>query len=234
MGLFGDVFSLFGSSAVEDAAAEAQQQLTRAREAADRRGARFQNVADPFLNASLEAFDFSQSLRPTIESLFDFVGNSAQSGLTAAEELSFRDSQRLLNENLASTGNLRSGAASLANARLASEVFAGADTRRLNQLVALSGVQGGLAQQAFIPGQIGLGLNQLATSLFNTSAGLAVPQAQSTLNAGQATANRFAAFGNLADTSFNTLTQLASAALSGGATSPFAAAGPVQGPVRPV
>ncbi|MGI9459481.1 MAG: hypothetical protein ACR2NF_05735 [Pirellulales bacterium] len=217
MGLFGDIFSAFGAASAEDASNEAVLMIQQARKEAKLKAREFQAQGNEFFDITKEILDFSKSLRPTIESLFEFVGNSAQSGLTAAEELTLTDSQRLLNENLASTGNLRSGAASIANARLASEVFAGADTRRLNQLTTLAGIQEGFASQAFIPGQIGSNLSGLAANLFQTAAGLSPSQGQAKIIAGQASERKFQAQGAAADSAAQIVASLFTGGLGGGA-----------------
>lgn len=238
MGLFGGIAGIFGATQEKRAAAEAARILQQAREDAVKEAGRISSEYAPFAQTALDAFattsryvsdDRALSLEDRAISLgayredrdlmtrllADTERADLGQGFSTADEIALRDAQRLTNENLVGTGNLRSGAAGYANMELARRVTADVRQRqigaRLNQLSLLFGgavqrTQMGSAMLGLVgdasrrvgsttgvvanignaAGQIGVQGRGLAAQLYSASLDLAGGQASAELAKGRA------------------------------------------------
>lgn len=196
-GIFGAIAGIFGSNAQKQAAQNALRLINEARELGTKEAKAVSAIFDPWITTGKEqlgtSFDIMQRLVGIAET------GATTPGLTSQDQLAFEDAQRLINENLVATGNLRSGAGAFASAELGRRVTADAAQRRQNYLqLALSGggQLGGIAQAT---GQIGLGGKQLSGTLLQAAMGLAPAAASAQLQIGAAQAAQYQAYGGLAD-----------------------------------
>lgn len=195
--IFSSIASIFSASAQRRAAQEAMNILNQARQEGTAEARRLSEQFDPFIGDARTrlgtSFDVTQRLLGVAEA-------GAQEGLTIADRLALEDAQRILNENLVSTGNLRSGTAAFQGAELGRRVLADASTRRLNYLQLAFGGAQGLGNIAGTTGQLGLGGKGLATTLLQAAMGLAPAQGSAALARGAAEAAGIQAFGGIGDT----------------------------------
>jgi hypothetical protein len=194
LGIFSSISSIFSAGAQRRAAQEAMRLLAEAREQGIKESKAVSALFDPFVSAGGErlgtSFDVMQRLVTSAEA-------GAAEGLTAADKLAFEDTQRLVNENLVATGNLRSGAGAFASAEVARRVAADASQRRLQYLNLAIGAGSQLGGIAQATGELGLGGKQISSQLLQASMGLAPAQASAVMAKGAAEAAQIQAMGSL-------------------------------------
>lgn len=206
MGLFSDISGIFGAVQEKRAAVEAQRILNEAKQQAVNESAKLSNQFDPFVTSAQNNLNDTAGLLKKY--LAQTEGVQVDSGLTAADRISYQDASKLLNEQMVSTGNLRSGAAAFGQSELLRRVVADAETRTFNQQMQKMGLLFGGSQElgnvGATQGQIGLQGKQMATSLLQTAFNLAPAQATAELQKGASLANILGSIGGLGDSVMNT------------------------------
>lgn len=198
------VGNMFGSSAKLRAAKAAQQQLAAARAEATLRSKAYEEEFSPFVRMSKGFLDEAATgVRSSQDYLQRLIaqteGLDVGEGLSGADRIAYEDAAKLLNEQMVSTGNLRSGAAAFGQAQLLRRVVADASERRFSRQVGklqlLFGGQGAMAaganqfqSLAGTSGQIGLYGKQLSSQLLQAAMGLAPAQASMEVAGGSARA----------------------------------------------
>jgi hypothetical protein len=194
--IFGSIAGIFSASAQKRAAEAAMRLLAEAREQGIKESKAVSAMFDPFVTAGGErlgtSFDVMQRLVGTAEA-------GAAEGMTAGDKLAFEDTQRLVNENLVATGNLRSGAGAFASAEVGRRVLADASQRRLQYLNLAIGAGRELGGIAASTAQTGVQGKNIASSLLQASMGLAPAQASAAMASGAAQAAQYQAFGGIGD-----------------------------------
>ncbi len=202
MGLFGSIAGIFGASSQVSAANEAKQILQQAQSKAYDYSSNLQTQFAPFLSDYQSKIGTSFDLIQQLTNQADAAGTAG--GLTAADQISYQDAARLMNSNMAATGNLRSGASAFANEQLAQRAIADAANRRLSYMQLAFQGAGTLANTASSVGQFALGGQELAANVFNTGTNLAGSIAQAQVGIGAAKANKAQAIGSVFDSVVNT------------------------------
>ena len=232
MGLFGGIAGIFGATQEKRAAQEAARIMAVAREDATKEAAKISAEYAPFSKTSLDFFDRAGGYATEDRGLLQQLIAETRSadlgqGFSDADTIALKDAQRLMNENLVGTGNLRSGVAGFYNTELARRVTADVRSRqidrRLNQLSLLFGAQGqGATQTAQVAsfgnaaGNIGVQGRGLATQLYSSALGLAVGQAGAELAKGRALSSQITSVGNTLDPLASAGTAFAGAPEGGG------------------
>lgn len=208
MGILSGVADIFGGVQQKRAAAEAVAMLREAQNKGYNLSASMGAQAQPFLNKARSALDASAGYDTMLQ---DFIKQTQAmdtgTGLSAADQIALKDAQRLMNENLVGTGNLRSGAAAFANVDLARRAAADASQRSfertLNKMQLLFGGQaqgsGQALNRAQIAGGVGTGLNSISANLMAQAMGLASPMGQAEMSKGAAIASTIGAVGGVGD-----------------------------------
>lgn len=193
--LFNVAAGLFGSSAEKRAAAEARAILNRARLEGIARSQAYEEEFTPFVSMSREALGEAGSYGGLLQNIImQTQGIEVGEGLSSADKIAYEDAAKLLNEQMVSTGNLRSGAAAFGQAQLLRRVVADASERRFNRQVAKLGLLFGGQNQAVsqamaraqTAGQIGLYGKQLSSGLLQAAMGLAPAAASAKIQEGKA------------------------------------------------
>ncbi len=138
---------------------------------------------------------YEQLLQDTIQQT---QGMMPGQGMSAADQIALQDAQRLMNENLSATGNLRSGAAGFASAELARRAMADASQRnfanRATQLGLLGSLQGQGTQQRLARQEqvnnLGMAMNQFNLARGQLGAQTALGRAGVGINQAGLTMNR--------------------------------------------
>ena len=185
MGIFSAFSNIFGSTQAARGFESAINQLQQIREQnvrlAREEGRAINALFDPFTERAGSFLDESgRVLSSAITGTEALVGDT---GLSEQERILFEDVQRIQNENLSRTGNLRSGAAAFANAELSRRVFADAIDRKFNELTLLGNLGRSVADLGQISGNLGLGGRQLSTNLTAAAIGSNVRLGESLANA---------------------------------------------------
>ena len=202
MGLFGGIAGAFSAVQQARAAGEATRVITETRQMLEGKAGDFSQEFQPFLAKSLATFDQATSQSVEDRALLRQLMEEARTadlgqGFSPADEIALKDAQRLMNENMVSTGNLRSGAAGYygmeLSRRITADVRSRAIDRRMAQLQLMFGGQGQGAQQtamigniAGAVGQVGAYGKNLAAQLYQASGNLALGQASTILAKGAA------------------------------------------------
>lgn len=213
-GLFSDVASIFSATQEARAAKEAQRILNEARQQAATESAKLSQQFDPFVSSAKTNLNETAGLLQKY--LRETEGVQVDTGLTAADKIAYQDAAKLFNEQMVSTGNLRSGAAAFGQAELLRRVVADAESRTFNQQMAklglLFGGAGSLGSVGTAQGSIGLEGKRLSANMLSNAFNLAGAVAGAEIHKGAALANQIGAVGRLGDTTVNT----AIGALAGG------------------
>ena len=215
MGLFGGIAGIFGATQEKRAAQEAARIMAVAREDATKEANRISAEYAPFSKTSLDFFDRAGGYASEDRSLLQQLIAETRSadigqGFSEADTIALKDAQRLVNENLVGTGNLRSGVAGFYNMelgrRFAADVRSRQIDRRLNQLSLLFGAQqqgtvstGQVASIGNAAGNIGVQGRGLAALLYSSALGLAGGQASAELAKGRALASQLTSGFNALD-----------------------------------
>ena len=209
---------MFASSAKLRAQKEALRILNEARQAGTQAAKEYSAEFKPFLDASQRDFDAAgeelSENRNLIQSLMrDFSSESVEVpvGFSEADTIALKDAQRLLNENMVSTGNLRSGSAGFYNMDLARRFAADVSSRSFERKVQQANLnlqrgqllfggaqllQGGTSSRINMGtsrGTIGVQGKGLAAQLFQASMGIAPAAAMAAAGVGDARASGFMA-----------------------------------------
>ena len=198
------VGNMFGASAKLRAAKAAQQQLAQARAEATARSKAYEGEFTPFVEMSKGYLEqagagIAESRGYLSRVLAETEALDVGEGLSGADRIAYEDAAKLLNEQMVSTGNLRSGAAAFGQSQLLRRVVADANERRFSRQTAklqlmfggqqaLSGVAGQYQSLAGTSGQIGLYGKQLSSQLLQAAMGLAPAQASMEVAGGAARA----------------------------------------------
>ena len=186
MGVIGDIAGIFASTQEKRAASEAVAIINQARQQGMARSAEYETEFTPFISMSKDALTQAGGYESMLRDIISQVqGLDVEPGLSGADRIAYEDAARLLNEQMVSTGNLRSGAAAFGQAQLLRRVVADASQRSFDRKVAklnlLFGGQGALQSQALsraqTSGQIGLYGKQLSSQILQAAMGLAPAQA---------------------------------------------------------
>lgn len=215
MGLFGGIAGIFGATQEKRAAQEAARIMAVAREDATKEAAKISAEYAPFSKTSLDFFDraggYATEDRSLIQQLIAETRTAdIGQGFSEADQIALKDAQRLMNENLVGTGNLRSGVAGFYNTELARRAVADVRQRqigaRLNQLSLLFGgasqlqsTTGQTAQFGQAAGNIGVQGRGLAAQLYSSALGLAGGQASAELAKGRALSSQISSAGSALD-----------------------------------
>lgn len=217
LGLFSTVASVFGSNQEKRAAAEATRIINQARVQGITRSSELNAEFSPFITESQGYLGESAAgIRSSQGFLQRLIAQTEDldtgTGLSDADKIAYEDAAKLLNEQMVSTGNLRSGAAAFGQSQLLRRVVADANQRRFDRQVAklqlLYGGQQGMAQGANqfqslagTAGQIGLYGKQLSTQILQAAMGLAPAQATAEMAKGAALGQQTALVGQSIDKS---------------------------------
>ena len=215
LGLFSSIAGIFGSTQEKRAAAEARRIINEARMEGITQSKRLGLQFDPFVDRSAQFLDEAATgIRGSQDYLQRIItqteGLEVGAGLSSADKIAYEDAAKLLNEQMVSTGNLRSGAAAFSQAQLLRRVVADANERRFNRETAklqlLFGGQqakaAGANQFATLggtAGQIGLYGKQLSSQLLQAAMGLAPAEATAELKKGTALSQQIGFAGSAAD-----------------------------------
>ena len=223
LGLFSSIAGVFGSTQEKRAAAEARNIINRARTEGIARSQAYETEFSPFVTSAKGFLDQAgQAVEGTAgyegllqKLLADTQEIEVGEGLSSSDKIAYEDAARLLNEQMVSTGNLRSGAAAFGQSQLLRRVVADANERNFSRKVAklqllFGGQQQGVAQglaraQTFqgigaTSGQIGLYGKQLSSQLLQAAMGLAPAAAGAELKKGAALSQQIGFGGSIADT----------------------------------
>lgn len=195
------ITGIFGATQEARAAKEAMRILNEGRQLAFNEAAKYGAEADKFMNDYRAYYTADRAM---LEKLYGQAqAIEVGDGISGADRIAFEDAQKMMNENLSSTGNLRSGAASFANAELTRRVVADAQERRfgreMNKLQLLFGAQGQAGQQTAGVGNMGLNVRQLQTNLFQAGLGMTSSLASAEIHKGSALSNQIVSYGKAAD-----------------------------------
>ena len=202
--LASSIGGIFGATQQRRAAQEAQRVINAARAEGRARSQVYESEFSPFVSMSKSYLE--ESAKGIAESrgylsriLSETDALDVGEGLSGADRIAYEDAAKLLNEQMVSTGNLRSGAAAFGQSQLLRRVVADANERRFSRQTAklqlmfggqqaLSGVAGQYQSLAGTSGQIGLYGKQLSSQLLQAAMGLAPAQANMAIAQGNASA----------------------------------------------
>lgn len=203
------IMGIFGAVQEKRAANESLRILRNAQEVSKRRSDElaaqfrpFVEKGEAYLTQAGEMVDASQTYLQEQAALME-----TGKGLSAADEIAYKDAARLLNEQMVGTGNLRSGAAAFGQTELLRRVVADANQRNFDrQAMKLQLIYGGMAQGANQIGQLGnvssnIGLQgqALSAQMLQTALGFAPQEAAGMIRKGQALSNELTSYGVAAD-----------------------------------
>lgn len=200
---------IFGAAQEARAAREANRILNQAREEATKQAHDMTAMFTPFVERGARYFDETEKrINAAQQTLQEQAGQiEVGQGLTAADEIAYKDAARLLNENMVGTGNLRSGAAAYGQSELLRRVVADANQRNFTRRIAkLQLLYGGMSEGASQYGNMatsssGIGLqgNQIASGMLQNALGFAPMQANAAVNRGRAYSNELMSYGVFGD-----------------------------------
>ena len=206
---FTAITGIFGAVQERRAMTEARRIINQAREEATARAGDYQRMFAPFLEKGTQYMEKSAEAIAAAQNMLQEQGNQIEvgQGLTAADEIAYKDAAKLLNEQMVGTGNLRSGAAAFGQTELLRRVVADANQRNFNRRIAkLQVMFGGMDQAAgqygqlgSVSSQVGLQGQQLGAQLLQSALGFAPMQAQNAIRIGQAESNKITSYGVAAD-----------------------------------
>ena len=160
MGLFSSIAGIFGAVQERSANEEAERMAAEAAAKAQARSDELHATAKTFLDAGTSGIGLMQKYLTKTEGL------DTGTGLSGADRIAYEDASKLLNENMVSTGNLRSGAAAYGQAQLLSRVVAGADARRFgNEVQKLQLLFSGSDAMTRVGSSVGVSLEHTASGL---------------------------------------------------------------------
>lgn len=198
-GIAAGVGGIFASEQQKRAAAEASRVINQARQQGLAASDALMRQYAPFTEMSNVAFANAMGLAGESQRYLMDQGSQIEvgQGLSAADEIAYKDAAKLLNEQMVSTGNLRSGAAAFGQSELLRRVVADANQRNFDRRVAkLSVMFGGMNQGAQLFGQLGQATGQIgiqgqsiASNLLANSMGLAGAQGNAIMAKGDASAS---------------------------------------------
>lgn len=195
MGLFSSIAGIFGATQEKRAAGEAVRIINEARAAGTARSNELNAEFTPFVTASRAALEDAGATSGLLQNIIAQTQDlDVGEGLSGADRIAYEDAAKLLNEQMVSTGNLRSGASAFGQAQLLRRVVADANQRRFDRQVTklglLFGGQNQLTTQALsrasTAGQIGLYGKQLSADLLKTAMSLAPYAANAEMAKGKA------------------------------------------------
>lgn len=207
--------NMFASSAKLRAQKEAARILNEARLTGIQAYKDISAQFDPFLKESTQSFSEAGSeLSENRGLLMSFIEDAKKAvpvGFSDADQIALKDAQRLMNENLVSTGNLRSGVAGYYNMDLAKRFAADVSSRSFERNLARTQLlfgggellQRGTSQRVQLgsnAGSIGVQGKGIAAQLLQASMGITPAAAAATSLTGE---YRGEAFGALANAPMN-------------------------------
>lgn len=203
------ITGIFGAVQERRATVEAMRILNEARQTATDRSNAIGAMFTPFVESGKQYLGQSADvIAKAQQTLQEQAGQiEVGQGLTAADEIAYKDAARLLSEQMVKSGNLRSGAAAFGQTELLRRVVADANQRNFDRRIAkLQTIYGGMAQGASqygqlgtIASQVGLQGQNLSTQLLQTALGFAPHQADAAIRKGQALSNEITSYGVVAD-----------------------------------
>lgn len=203
------ITGIFGAIQEKRAAKESIRILKEARDTATARSNELYGIYKPFAEDSRQYLGQSADAIEAAQAYLMEQGNQIEvgQGLTAADEIAYKDAARLLNEQMVGTGNLRSGAAAFGQTELLRRVVADANQRNFDRRLAkLTTMFGGMNQAAgqfgnlgSISGQIGLQGQALSNQLLQTALGFSKDLSGAEIRKGQALSNEIVSYGVAAD-----------------------------------
>jgi hypothetical protein len=212
------IAGIFGATQEARAAKEAMRILNESRQEARVYADRLEGLYTPLVKGGQAGVDQARSL------LTDYLSQTQAldvgNGLTGADERSYKDASRLLNENMVATGNLRSGAAAYSQSELMSRVVANAQDRSFNRNIAklniLFGGASAIGQQGLQESQVGTyGMGQV-TNMRNSILGFGTNIANAELRKGGALSNQITSVGAATDEVAHTVIDAFKAYATGG------------------
>lgn len=222
------IAGIFGAVQEKRAAKEAIRILNEAKVDAMNRSKELSTMFKPFVEQSGKYLtQAGQAVDASQQYLMDQAGQiEVGQGLTAADEIAYKDAARLLSEQMVKTGNLRSGAAAFGQTELLRRVVADANQRNFDRRIAkLQTIYGGMATGAnqygnlgSISGQIGLQGQSLANQLLQTALGFSTQLSGAEIRKGQALSNEIVSYGVATDEVAHTVIDAFKAAGSMGAS----------------
>lgn len=222
------IAGIFGAVQEKRAAKEAIRILNEAKTTAMNRSNELSAMFKPFVDQSGKYLtQAGQAVDASQQYLMDQAGQiEVGQGLTAADEIAYKDAARLLSEQMVKTGNLRSGAAAFGQTELLRRVVADANQRNFDRRIAkLQTIYGGMAQGASqygqigsVSGQIGLQGQSLANQLLQTALGFSTQLSGAEIRKGQALSNEIVSYGVATDEVAHTVIDAFKAAGSMGAS----------------
>lgn len=226
MGLASGVAGIFAATQQKRAAGEAMRILAEAKNMAFDEAGKLKTTFDPIVKEAMDKLGVSFD---TIKGfLTDTANIDTGAPFNESDRIAMEDAQRLMNENLSKTGNLRSGAAAYGNAELTRRVLADAMTRNFDREMQKSqllfGGAGMLGQIGGTMGNMGMQGISLSENMFSTGLSLEAQRAQAALGKGAALANQIMSVGDLGDSVIQ-MGSMAAAGFSGGIPGVSAGAG---------
>lgn len=201
MGIVSGITDIFASTQQKRAYQAAINVLNAAKDQAFGESSKLSAQFDPIISDAMSKLGISFD---TIQKyLTDAANIDVGAPLNESDRIAMTDAQRLMNENMAKTGNLRSGASSFANEELTRRVIADATTRNFDRTLAkaqlLLGGANELSGVAGMEGNIGMTGKQIAENMFGTGLSIQQQIAQATLGKGMAGASQISSIGDLGD-----------------------------------
>lgn len=217
MGLASGVAGIFAATQQKRAAGEAMRILAEAKNMAFDEAGKLKTTFDPIVKEAMTKLGVSFD---TIQGMITDTQNlDTGEPLNASDRIAMEDATRLMNENLAKTGNLRSGAAAFGNAELTRRVLADAMTRNFDREMQKSQLLFGGANMlsgiAGIEANMGMQGISLSENMFSTGLSLEAQRAQAALGKGAALANQIMSVGDLGDSVINMGTMAAAGGMGG-------------------
>lgn len=222
------IAGIFGAVQEKRAAKEAIRILNEARAQAMSRSTELATMFKPFVDQGsqylTEAGDLVGESQRVLQEQAAMMETGQ--GLSAADEIAYKDAAKLLNEQMVGTGNLRSGAAAFGQSELLRRVVADASQRNFSrQATKLQLLYGGMAQGASqygqlgqAAGQIGLQGQQLSAQMLQNALGFSSQLAGAEIRKGQALSNEIVSYGVATDEVAHTVIDAFAAAGSMGAS----------------
>lgn len=203
------IMGIFGAVQEKRAAKESIRILKLAREEAMNRSNELSAMFKPFVDKSAQYMTQAGDRADIAMAYLDAEASGIETGkgLSAADEIAYKDAARLLNEQMVGTGNLRSGAAAFGQTELLRRVVADANQRNFNRKIAkLQAVYGSMAHGsglygnlANVSGQIGLQGQQLSNQLLQNALGFSTQLSGAEIRKGQALSNELVSYGVATD-----------------------------------
>lgn len=199
--LFSDIAGVFGAVQEKRAAGEAMRILNEAKQQAMNESANLSQMFDPFVTSAQSNLNMTAGLLQKF--IAQTEGVQVDQGLTAADRIAYQDAAKLLNEQMVSTGNLRSGAAAFGQSELLRRVVADAESRSFSQQMQKLGLLFGGSQElsnvGATQGQLGVAGKRLAVDVLGSAFNLSQSLAGAELRKGAALSNMIGSVGRLGD-----------------------------------